>query len=409
MTSLRRALRFVSTALVVTGIISCAAIWGFDDLKPGMIGPDGGGDGDMDGIAPACPLAKPAIAPGGADVSGIDFLSAARSVDIGVHRADAGSFPFDGFYDLDDTCTYCRSNVDSCRRSKSALAAGATDPTCDSDGGVDNVGTDLLRRLNLYVMNDRLTSENADNWLAAGRFTMLVAVRGYNGQANDPTVIVDLIPSFGMGTTTNGGPITSYSKPTFTKADQWTYWPQLAKNLNGLPIAIAPNVGDSQAYVRDNILVAHFPNAYFVIQFQILTDNPLILHVTDAVVTARIVLPDGGTDGYLDNGRFAGKWPTGDALRVIGTWSKDDGLVDLCPGDGFYATIKDKLCARRDVYIGTQSSAIPCDGISIGFGLRTAPATLGAPSTFGFTTSKCFNGTYDPLPKSYTDDCNFNN
>src|SRR5205085_12482324 len=120
-------------------------------------GPDGGGDAMTD-AGPACPLAKPPDPPGAGDMAGIDFMSAISFLDVGIHKADAGAVPaFDKFYDLDNTCTYCTSAVDSCKRAKSAIMVGPSDPTCDKDGGVDNVGSDLLQQLDNYVMNDNLS------------------------------------------------------------------------------------------------------------------------------------------------------------------------------------------------------------------------------------------------------------
>src|SRR3989442_15410302 len=101
-------MRWIRLAGVASiGLCACAAIWGFDDLKPGGPGPDGGSDAMMD-AGPTCPLAKPPAPPAAGDMAGIDFMSAISFLDVGIPKADAGSVPaFDKFYDLDDPCTYC--------------------------------------------------------------------------------------------------------------------------------------------------------------------------------------------------------------------------------------------------------------------------------------------------------------
>src|SRR6267378_1851019 len=125
-----RFLRVVSTASIAICAVACAAIWGFDDLKPSGSNLDGGkegGEGSAGDAGPPCNLDHPddpgATNPGG----GINFLSAVDSFDIGTHRDGGADASRTIAYDLDGVCTCHGTGQESCIRTSG-------DPlTCDDD------------------------------------------------------------------------------------------------------------------------------------------------------------------------------------------------------------------------------------------------------------------------------------
>jgi hypothetical protein len=408
-----RRLRFALMASVVACSAACAAIWGFDDLKPG--GPvDGGGDTQLDtgsdsGVdtGPPCKLDHPEDPPGGDPGGGVNFLTAIDSLDIGTYRDGGG--PEGGVrnvaYDLDDVCTCHGAGMESCIR------PDLKDPlTCDDLLGRDDVGRALLASLQGYVNVTKFTSEGASEMLATGHFGVLIEVQGYNDTPDDPLVTVSVVPSFGLGTPINGVlPDNAAQPPTFTKNDLWTFDPRFGSKLNqDQVIGIGPNVsGSMTGYVRNGRLVAPFADMFISLQLLVTNNNPLMLHISDAIATARIVKVSPGVY-ELAEGRISGRWASGDALRAIGAWELGGMTLPgpLCPpAQGAYMVAKTAICQKRDIMTRGTAPPRPCDAVSFGLGFTAKPASVGDPAGYPYRTTSCFDGSVPTNLDNYPDNC----
>jgi hypothetical protein len=399
-----RPLRLVSTAALALCVVACAAIWGFEDLKPAGGGGDGGPDGaDGGDSSSSCSLDHPDD-PGTTDPGGaINFLTAIDSFDIGTHRAgDGGADASRAIaYDLDGVCTCHGAGQESCIRT--------SDPqTCDDDRGRDDVGRTLLSTLQTFVDVDKFTSEGAGDRLREGRFGILIMVQGYNDLPDDPELTVYILPSFGLGPV-DGGVLDKNTTlpPTFTKNDTWTFDPRFGSKLNqDQIIGSGANVtGARKAYVRNGRLVARFDDLFIMLQLLVTNDNPLQIHISDAIATAKIKKTNGLYQ--LDDGRISGRWATGDLLRAIGTWELGSPLPGpLCFGSpGAYPTVKPIACAKRDIMARGSAPPLKCDALSFGLGFTSKPASVGNPAGYPFKTTACFDGSSPTTLDNYPDNC----
>jgi hypothetical protein len=229
--------------------------------------------------------------------------------------------------------------------------------------------------------------------------TTLIGVQGYNGTPNDPSVVVSVVPSIGLEG--DGG------APTFTMADKWVYDKDLGGKLapNNL-VGTMPNKPSRTAYVNNGTLVATFDDIYLLLQFDVTNGNPLPVHITDAVTTAKISA--NGNSWQLDEGRLSGRWATGDLLRAVGVWELTGTLSGpICPGnDLVYGTVKNIVCKGRDIAARAgRSPNSPCDAISFGIGFTAKPASAGSPGKYPYKTTSCFDGVVKTMLDNYPDDC----
>jgi hypothetical protein len=125
-----------------------------------------------------------------------------RTATLRGRDADGGALGFD----VDGVCTCDERDHSkgggrvSCTPPSSPLRAGG----CDDDGGVDDaIGYvfDALANLPGFGAAD----DTINTQIACGRQTILYVLQNYNGQANDPDVVVSAIQSVGIHTPHDGG------------------------------------------------------------------------------------------------------------------------------------------------------------------------------------------------------------
>ena len=172
----------------IAGVLVMASNSCVTDLEIVGAGPVGGGGAGGGAGGESCAKAKvpdpPESAVAGSDVELVVVLS---ELSIGDdYDPDVG--PTVG-YDLDDECT-CLGGGEVCN------ARGAAASVCDGPGGRDNALAGVLA-----LLGELHPAFDSDQWTQkaqAGESSLLVRVRGYNGEANDEQVEVAVFPSPGL-------------------------------------------------------------------------------------------------------------------------------------------------------------------------------------------------------------------
>lgn len=394
-----RRFALIGTSLLAGGALSCAAIWGFQDLKPPS--QDGGVDGEAGAVDAGderfvCNGEHPPSAPDGAITTDMgSFVMAIDTIDIGVPR-DGGVLPPTRAYDLDGVCTCAAPDQESCVRPKNK----APDPTCDDDRGRDDSGRTLLSKLRGFLTTDNLTTENATFHLSKADMGVLIGVQDYNGEPDDPDVSVFVVPSFGLpsGAVMNGLlPRNGVKAPTWSTADKWSYDPRFGNKIADDHL-VGP-LASSRAYVANGLVVAYFSDVVIHLQVDVTNSNPIPIHITDAVITSTIV--PSGNAFELRNGRMSGRWIAADLLRAAGAWDlTSSGLGPLCPSNTvLFQTFQTIACPGRDINgRALDPASQPCNAISFSLGFSAKPASVGEPAGYPYATTPCFDGGLDLNP-----------
>lgn len=298
--------------------------------------------------------------PGGGTV---EFVSAVRTLDYGLGRD--GGVPRDFGFDLDGVCTCSAINgAESCRTVPDASAH------CDLDDGRDSISAELL--VQFGQVNPAFSQQAINDSLRAGYYGLIVRVRNYNGNADDPNIEVAVFNSSGHDGVQDGG---VPSTPREDGTDRWTVDP--ASLRGGIAPPYIPVYLDPNAYVANHRLVAtlDFP-VTFSGSFEGVTTVTIDLKGSVVVGT---IAPEGS--GYrIDDGMVAGRWPTNRLLPALEVLPDPfDPSRHLCGDSLGYAYVKSLVCDGQDIVadIKQDNMAAPCDALSISVGFTARPALLG--------------------------------
>lgn len=345
---------------------------------------DAGDDSDADRADP-CALAHAPRPPAAGDPSGgdVEILAASHFIDLGLPN-DAGIARLLG-YDLDGVNTCCRAAPESC----SARTANATH--CDLEGGIDNSGGALIRTL-AQLGGKALDPATVNQRIDKGQYTLLVRVRGYNGQANDTKVELSVYVSDGIAPDDAG----STATPAWDGTDTWTVDSNsvLFGGNDGGPLV--PNFVDANAYVVSHVLVASLD---FPIELGATTGQSFSIQLTGTVITGTLTQASSGWK--IDDGQFAGRWSTPKLLASLGGIRLSSGGY-ICPGTSFYQNAKTNfICPAVDIALdrSDDGKAKPCSALSMGFGFAVVPARFGPVVTKPVGPSTCPDAGAQP------DDC----
>lgn len=375
--------RWMLAALAIALAGSCKAILGDDFVVVvetarsgggGTTGTGGTGVGGAGGTsiggaggAGLCNLVGPPPPPTAPDPgpNDVDVVTAIRSLSYDeAHESEAG--PNLG-YDLDGTCT-CLGEESSC----APFVTPAAD--CDGPRGRDNAMSRVFQAAS--GLDSTFSSAHHSDQTESGRWSLLVRVMGYNGQANDDAVVVALYPSSGR----DEEPCLVDFQPLWDGSDAW---PVDAAGVSGSGSGGAGGCGSgglqgydvddpifhSEAgFVADQVLVATFPEAAFL---WLGTDRVRVSRLTDALLTATLV-PQ-GAQWRLTEGLLAGRWPLADVFASL-SWL-DIGNQPLCTDIVVYGLTKDLVCSHSDV--GGGGTSAPCDALSFGMAFEAHPARIG--------------------------------
>jgi hypothetical protein len=362
---------FVFAALVAGCSVYDASLLGSDAGAPGTGGQGGGGGeggaGGTDGAG--CTFAKPPDQPtAGSSGGSIELVAAMKTVDLGEAKGpDKPTYTGIGF-DLDHACTTADPATSSCREPEFATANHA-----DGPGGRDNAVGALVDKVH-STLGDAFGSQTYNDTIAQGNASILVRVRGWNGEPDDADVEVSLYVADVLGTS-----------PAWDGDDAW---PVRSDSLvpSGDPTQASsydierPKYADPHGYVSGGKLVASLAHASILLTNALFPgkSTPISLNLDGAFLVGTIEGPNGGR--YLSDVTLAGVWPTNDLVHQLGHFPDPiNRNTSLCMTSAVsYPTFRDQVCSFTDIYDGPQATKVtPCNGLSFAIQLQTAPAKIG--------------------------------
>lgn len=389
--SARTLVAVVGAGLVGGGLVAAAA------CGPGDLGDLTGGrrDATVSPEAAPGPDAAPDVAPCSHAAapgppattvdgpSGADLLFAMEDLRFDVTDVTDGGAPAPSGLDLDRTC--------NCAEPTSCARGATGKPACDLPDGRDNAGGPLLARLG--ALTPGLGGPTAvRGQIRQGRYDFLVSVQGWNGQPDDPHVIVGLRASGGIeGIQDAGFP----PPPRFDGTDVWTADPSTI--LSGETLTdcrtqlCVPSFIDRDAYVSGGVVVAHgdLPLVFetgagrFAVTF---LGGTLVLRVRTEGSVARAT------------GELTGRWATREVLSSFGAVRDPSTGQSLCGDNPFYKLVKGAICDTADLAAtpSADRTGAPCGAISVAVAFTGVEAKLGAvyapvgkPSTCPGFTDRC--------------------
>jgi hypothetical protein len=348
-----------SGAALALGFGGCASVVGLEhEYEPAA-------------VSQGCKHAAWPLRPESTDANADDeeFVVAWRSLDFGEEDLSGG--PTVG-YDLDGVCS-CYGDEGSC-----VAAEFVTADTCDGPGGRDNSAARLIAII--YSVAPGTSSAQTSANIEAGDWSLLVRVRGYNGESEDDQVDVSLYPSNGLD---NDPCVPMGGTPSWDGNDRWPV-PRLALlEGSGGAGGMAPDCSgatdgaldsprwrDDAAYVRDGVLVGVLPEAGLTI-----TDGngPLSIVLTEGFLSAHIERDENGW--RLSNGLLVGRWGLVDALSIAPRFRVDG--EPICTDHTVYPLLKNAVCSVADITAGVSGPSAECDAMSFGVAFEAEQAQLG--------------------------------
>lgn len=339
---------------------------------------DGGGESD----APATCVSElpPEKKPG--DDSGknlaLSFAFDKLRIDT-LGDSPAGARPVG--LDLDKTCT--------CPGPDTCVRPSGLPPACDGPKGQDTALSTLFNGLNgtLQIFPTSFAVER----IKAGRFTILVDVRGWNGEPDDPAVSVSIRLSRRIDQQAKDG---GRPEPLFDGHDLWTVD---SSSVTGGTDAVGQDCRDTvagltcvakildpKAYVSGGKLVARprvDPTGTLPVPLYVGTAaGPLAFGFYDLIMTATIGGPNGGP--YRLDGEMAGRLDAPSYITSVANLqdvtqpgSNED---PLCKNPVLVAALQTSICSARDLAPpGKDSTGSPCTFLSAAFSFSAIPATPG--------------------------------
>jgi len=376
----------------------CACAPGFEDCD-GVL--DNGCEVDLtSGARCECkPITWP-TPPQGADTGGntneAPIVLALRSIAVKKDNKPVG-------FDLDKYCS-CRDAADSpcpcatvcdCEQvpiADSCKPVGGAEPVCDGGGGVDNALEQLLSATAGFTGLDVKKFGDA---AAAGVWSLLIVVRGYDGTGNDSAVDVALYGALPFDQDPCNAP---GAKPAWNGEDRWTVRADaleggtelIASNPMAAPKACGdtlkldfakPVLADVNAYVADGQLVAQWPAG---VSLSLSGTSATISFTLEQAVMAGSLLQDGpprpgGSDATwrFRDVTFGGRWPEEAMLSTLGNLSLA-GDTRVCDNPATLAVALSFACPLLDVRNGPGGPTSPCDALSFGLAFEADEARFGS-------------------------------
>jgi hypothetical protein len=370
----RLRLAFVAAALLPGVVVACSDVLGFHDLtlidagadasydappaKDGGDASDGRAQDAMPEAAPGCAHAVPPGPPSTDDTpdgggTEVDILLAMSTLDLGQNAMGNYDPNHPIGFDLDGVCTCFEDAGPSCVGPRLI---------CDTAGGRDESANVVL---GVLAGDPNLSQAGLQSSLSEGAFGLLLHIHGYNGLANDQSVIVEYFAS--AGTQKDAG------------TGVWTVTPETVLE----PAADGGYVSsyiDSQAYVNNFVLVSQLSEVFPLVLVPNLgtIHNPITLNLSGLVLAAPLVQA-GGT-WSIDGGQMGARWPTSMALYDLHTIQDPvNPSLSLCGTDTTYTALVTDICGNADIAASQNAAdaAAPCSALSVGLGFNAAPAQMG--------------------------------
>lgn len=284
-----------------------------------------------------------------------DDVPGANDLYVFVMRDMVMPLARDAGFDLDRACT-CQPDL---RDGAPACTTSSSSPICDGPGGIDNTfaGSAAIAALDVTQTGETTTDE--------GRPNTLIAVFNYNGQANDKTVSVAIIPTLGLRNPAAGcvdapdrspsvGP---FLRPSRDGCDQWRPEPNTFITGSGGAFGFAqPGYVSNFRLVVEGVGEAAAPRKVaFLGHFVEMSDIKL-------VATLQRTADD---QFALKDGRAVGRARIPTLAGAIGADK------NRCRGPEWPA-IKDTLCKALDVRSDVEEAPFnkPCNAFSMTWGFN---------------------------------------
>jgi len=312
-----------------------------------------------------CPLAGPPPRPDVPDPEGGEtFVVAVRSVVwpdfITEDRKELIPKEKVPGFDLDGRCS-CTADVPlSCVTAPGAIRANHCD---DAKGRDNNLSVALAPLAVLAPDPSDLFSTSAE----AGRWSVIIEVKGYSGAFNDPRVEVATFGAVGFGSV--GGPAWDGDDVWDVRADGYAFDGRLTRPE---PLSFDPD-----AYVSEGVMVARLPIVDINLEVDVAEG---LIRVSNAVVMANVEERPTGT--ALTDGVVGGWITKRNALRFLASYrvqaAPGGDPIGLCnDGSPLYNVSRSAACRGADGRIDEGSPDPSCNAISMGVGFTADAAKLG--------------------------------
>jgi len=410
----------VIAGVLAVGTFACQLIAGIDYVEhPDR--PDTGFDAGFDNFIPdPCIHAEPPDPPATDPAPGLELPQFALSMTsiLADPTSDGGptSFDLDGVCTCDSRPGSAEGGVSSCVEPPSAT------PRCDGDGGTDNRAAEAVIGFTIFGGLDQLT--NFGDRIRAGKQTLLVFLRKYNGLEDDREVEVGLSISNGIFAprrcdasvscdegSLEAGIATCWS-PCDDGDDPWTT-PSGYVDQGGFPTVFGTG------YVTKGRLVVRL-------------DRPLRIPFGDVglslgnAITTGTLVPldenmqprawDSGTPTTtrgkrmfrLEHGTIAGRAPAIEALSAFGSFVTpkvvpgSDGGSHVCSNPFAYPAVKNAICGALDIAASKNLDFVPgfkCNAISVAVGITGAPSVWGGNHDEPDNYNECYPTGDPPRPQ----------
>jgi hypothetical protein len=331
---------------------------------------------------PGCALERPPPRPPGED-DGVDMGELVFVFHhLTLNQAD-GLWQTIG-WDLDGLCTMVVADPVEC-----VPASPSAPVTTDGEGGIDNALGQTLLSLLITGFPDIEMTLNGHEW---GHGSLLIIVRGWNREDDDPSVDVAFTQTL-VGTpplADGGAPSIDPNdivegrfpaRPTWDGND-W-FWVRNASFFEG--DLAQPRIRVDNAYIADRVLVMDFPDRVPIVFND--QEGAFVVQFTDGHLAGRIREDLSG----FEWGEFGGRWPVADFLATL-------PLGGFCVGTEDYRRIErlTDLAADLRAVPGTGGAGAVCDAISGGIaGQGTRGRIAGVLDTHDDIVDKCATMSMD--------------
>lgn len=263
-----------------------------------------------------------------------------------------------GGFDLDLSCTCDNRSGTNQDGGSSCKPRGTTPVKCDQDGGIDNEARGLFAVLSPQVDLDESFRKDS----TAGKRTIMLYLKGWNGQPNDLEVGAGIFVS-------NGATEQPLTETIESGKTDWTY-PSVLRLQNGV---IQPAFPVPGGYVKDGrLVVKNAGTVTLLLGSNGLTFNEALL-VGDlkrdaATGVVRFIGVVGGRIRDTELLSAAGQ------LKISGT----DPACEFQGGVLYTGIIKPSVCGAVDLAQGQRSDFkdSPCDSISSAIAMEAFSATI---------------------------------
>jgi hypothetical protein len=337
-----------TTATSPNGTGGDASQGGGDDV--GSVGSTGGaGQGGTGGEAVDCSVVGYPLPPPGDDAGGdVTFVVAVRSVLLDEQDGE----PPPGL-NLDRTCT--------CPGPSSCISEEADpDTLCDIEVSHDVQSARIFGQIALLT-NDAFSSRELSQDAEIGKWSLLMRVEGWTGEADDPRVRFTMFPSPGV-------PDEDEAPPVWDGDDPWLVDASAVGPSGDIEDALFV---DEAAYVVGNRVVASLPESGLILAPD---ESVLALKLSGAFLVATI---EEDTGSYvLRDGILAAVWPTDGIFESLDGFRDGEG-EPICTNDALFGLARDAVCETADMFDGVATPTSPCNAISVGIGFAADPAVVG--------------------------------